>query len=298
MRITKSLFAFSCSGLLACTAKPAAPVSTTDAALSALEAIYVAKNTSAVDTYFDRHFIRHDPKASADGTVAFKADLSSVVPSVSWKSFRAFAQDDLVVVHDEYDGPQSGERTVSFDLFRFAAGKIVEHWTCTQPDPGTYASGHTMVDGPTTIDPAADTAASEDVVVTPNLGFVPVVIIGGQFSRLADFLQPAFAQHDPLLADGLMGLGAGFAQPPLSTLRVLSLPESLGESNYVFTRSKGTMTWDAMKSGSPNNPTVTCDLFRVDGGKIAEHWDVIQLDPNSTDINNLAPNGAGHTLWD
>lgn len=298
MRIT-DLFALSCSGLLACSdVTDAPPLSAEATAVTALSSIYVDKDPNAIDTYFDRQFIRHDPKASADGTVAYKADLSSVLEKTSWKSFRAFAQDDLVVVHDEYDVAQTGERTISFDLFRFAAGKIVEHWTCTQPDPGTYASGHTMVDGPSAIDPAADTLASEDVVVTPDLGFVPIVIIGGQFARVADFLQPDFAQHDPLLADGLMGLGAGFSQPPLDTLRVQSIPESLGKSNYVFTRSFGTMTWDAMKSNSPNNPTVTCDLFRVSGGKIAEHWDVIQLDPNSADIDHLVPNGAGHTLWD
>ncbi len=296
MRITGSLFALSCSGLLACSVDNPPPLSAKDTAVSALHAIYVDKDLAAVDTYFDRDVIRHDPRASGDGTVALKADLSGGVHTTSWTEFRAYAQDDLVVIHDEY--VVSGTHLISFDLFRLAAGKIAEHWTCTQPDPGAYASGHTMVDGSTMIDAAANTAASEDVVVTPDVGFVPVVLIGGQFSRLADYLQPAFVQHDPLIADGLMGLGAGFAQPPLDTLRVLSLPEALGESNYVFTRSKSSMTWDAQKANSPNNPTVTCDLFRVDAGKIAEHWDVIQLDPNSADVGNVQRNAAGHTLWE
>jgi len=296
MRITEGLFALSCSGLFACSAKTPPPLSAKDTAVAALSAIYVDKNLAAIDTYFARDVIRHDPTASGDGTAALRADLSGIVHDTSWSSFRAFAQDDLVLVHDEYVLPTSAAH-VSFDLFRLAAGKIAEHWTCGQLDPGTYASGHTMVDGSTTIDASADTAASEDVVSTPDVGFVPVVIIGGQFSRLADYLQPNFVQHDPLIADGLMGLGAGFAQPPLNTLRVLSLPETLAESNFVFTRSLSTMTWDAQKANSPNNPTVTCDLFRVDGGKIAEHWDVIQLDPNSTDIADLRANAAGHTMW-
>ncbi|HEY8080031.1 MAG TPA: hypothetical protein VIF62_38135, partial [Labilithrix sp.] len=216
-----------------------------------------------------------------------------------WTSFRVLSQGDLVVLHDAYDDfPTPGARTIAFDLLRFEGGKIAEHWTCGQQDPGHYASGHSMVDGATQSDPTADTAASADLVVTPGKGFVPVVIIGGALPRLADFLAPTFAQHDPLIADGLMGLGVGFSQPPLSTIRDLAIPESLSENDFVFTRSKGTLTYDAEKANSPNNPTVYCDLFRVAGGKIVEHWDVIQLDPNSSSIDAVNTNGAGHTLWD
>jgi predicted SnoaL-like aldol condensation-catalyzing enzyme len=285
----------SCSG----SSSPMLPAANRDRAVAALKAIFEDKDTTAIDTYFEPSFIRHDPSAKADGTAAFKAQIEGQLGNVSWRHYRALEQDDLVVVHDEYDNyPAAGDHSISFDLFRFSGGKIGEHWTCLQRDPGTYVSGHSMVDGPTAIDANADTQSSADTVVTPGKGFVPVVIIAGDFMKLKDYLEPTFVQHDPLIADGIMGLGAGFSQPPLNTLRDFAIPESLAEHDFVFTRSKGTMTWDSAKPNSPNNPTVYCDLFHVVQGKISEHWDVIELDPNSTDIMSVKDNAAGHTLWD
>jgi len=299
MRIALHLVSLGSVGVIGCSTSSSLPASNRDRAIAAMNAIYVEKDLGAVDTYFDKSVIRHDPYASADGAAAFKADLAGSLQATGWASHRAYEQDDLVVLHDEYDDvPAAGSTTIGFDLFRFASGKIAEHWTCRQLDPGTYASGHTMVDGPTDLDPAVDTTASADVVVTPGVGFVPIVIIGGQFQQVGNYVQPDVTQHDPLIADGLQGLGAGFAAPPLDTLRVVDVPESLAENQFVFTRSRGTLTWDAQKQDSPNNPTVYCDLFRVDRGKIAEHWDVIQLDPNSTNLDDLGTNAAGHTMWD
>jgi predicted SnoaL-like aldol condensation-catalyzing enzyme len=299
MRISLHLVSLSSVGILGCSTSSKLPASDQDRAIAALNAIYVDKDLGAIDTYFDKSVIRHDPYASADGTAALKADLAGSFHATGWMYHRAYVQDDLVVLHDEYDDvPAAGATTIGFDLFRFAAGKIAEHWTCRQLDPGAYASGHTMVDGPTELDASVDTTASANVVVTPGLGFVPIVIIGGAFQQVGNYVWPNFTQHDPLIADGLQGLGAGFSAPPLNTLRVVDIPESLAEDQFVFTRSRGTLTWDAQKPNSPNNPTVYCDLFRVENGKIAEHWDVIQLDPNSTNIDSLGTNAAGHTMWE
>src|SRR5712664_2743815 len=112
--------AFAGCGSDAASAPPdAAPptASNKDLAVAALTAVFGNKNASAIDTYFAPTFIRHDPSATADGTAAFKAQLSAEPGGISWKYFRAYAQDDLVVVHDEYDGfPKAGVKSISFDL--------------------------------------------------------------------------------------------------------------------------------------------------------------------------------------
>lgn len=40
---------------------------------------------------------------------------------------------------------------IVFDIFRFEDGKIVEHWSNSQKEVKTTVSGHSMTDGPTTI---------------------------------------------------------------------------------------------------------------------------------------------------
>lgn len=49
----------------------------------------------------------------------------------------------------------------------------------------------------------------------------------------------------------------------------------------------------------PGIKTVGFDLGTVSGGKIVEHWDVLQTDPNSRGktFDTLGNNGAEHTMF-
>ncbi len=51
----------------------------------------------------------------------------------------------------------------------------------------------------------------------------------------------------------------------------------LGQGNFVLEVSEGSF-------GS--NPTAYYDLFRVENGKIAEHWDVMETIGKATDAKN------------
>ncbi|WP_205928520.1 nuclear transport factor 2 family protein [Rhizobium leguminosarum] len=56
-----------------------------------------------------------------------------------------------------------------------------------------------------------------------------------------------------------------------------TIHQVLGEGNFVLTVSEGTV------GGAP---TAFYDLFRVENGKIAEHWDVIETIPALADWKN------------
>jgi predicted SnoaL-like aldol condensation-catalyzing enzyme len=51
----------------------------------------------------------------------------------------------------------------------------------------------------------------------------------------------------------------------------------LGEGNFVLSVSEGSFA---------NQPTSFYDLFRIEDGKIAEHWDVIEPILPSTEHKN------------
>ena len=93
-------------------------------------------------------YIQHN-LAAADGLAGFGA-LMAQLPKGSARAntVRVFQDGDFVFTHTDYNffGPKIG-----FDVFRFEDGKIVEHWDNLQETAGPNPSGHSMIDGATTV---------------------------------------------------------------------------------------------------------------------------------------------------
>lgn len=185
---------------------------------------------------------------------------------------RAFSDGDFVFTHTDYDlsGPKIG-----FDVFRFEAGKIAEHWDNMQEKPASpNPSGRSMVDGPTQVADRDHTEANKRLV----RGFVTDVLLEGKMDRLAVYCDgDRYLQHNPMIGDGLAALGAGLAAFAAQGMAIHydRVHRVLGEGNFVLVVSEGTLG---------GRPTAYYDLFRVEGGKLAEHWDVIQAIPPRSDL--------------
>ena len=78
-----------------------------------------------------------------------------------------------------------------------------------------------------------------------------------------------YTQHNPGIADGLDGLGAALAAMAQQGIEMKydTLHKVLGKGNFVLTVSEGYL-------GGIH--TSYYDLFRIENGKIAEHWDTIE----------------------
>jgi predicted SnoaL-like aldol condensation-catalyzing enzyme len=212
-------------------------------------------------------YIQHN-LAIGDGLEGLGAVLKALPPgSVKAHTARAFQDGDFVFAHTDYNffGPKIG-----FDIFRFEGGKIVEHWDNLQETPsGPNPSGRTMIDGPTLASDLDRTAANKALVKA----FVEEVLIGGRFDRLPVYIDgDRYAQHNPQIADGLSGLAAAFEAMAKAgiELKFERLHRVLGEGNFVLAVSEGTFA---------GKPCAYYDLFRVDAGKLVEHWDTIETIP-------------------
>lgn len=210
-----------------------------------------------------------------DGLAGFGKVLSNA-PEGGFKAkvIRAVEDGDYVFLHVEYDffGPKAG-----FDVFRFEEGKIVEHWDnlseITPPNP----SGRTQFDGATKVTDLDKTEANKNVV----RGFVNEVLVNGKTDNLTGFINPEkYLQHNSSIADGLDGLGEAlkyFAENGL-VLQYDLVHKILGEGNFVLTLSEG-------KFGKGDH-VAYYDLFRLEDGKIVEHWDIIQNIPAESEWKN------------
>lgn len=219
-------------------------------------------------------YIQHN-LAVGDGLEGF-GEVIAHAPEGGFKAkvIRAFQDGDFVFLHTKYDffGPKAG-----FDIFRFEEGLIVEHWDdladITPPNP----SRRTQLDGSTDLTDLDKTETNKQLVRE----FLNEVLVNGQSDRITDFISTEeYLQHNSDIADGLSGLGSAlqyFAQEGL-LLQYDTVHMVLGEGNFVLTVSEG-------KFGQGDH-VAYYDLFRIQDGKIVEHWDVIQPIPAREDWKN------------
>jgi predicted SnoaL-like aldol condensation-catalyzing enzyme len=209
-----------------------------------------------------------------DGLAGFGKLLQQLPPnSAKVNTVRVFEDGNFVFAHTEYNffGPKIG-----FDIFRFEAGKIVEHWDNLQTTAAPNPSGHTMIDGATTVTDPDKTAANKTLVQS----FVDDILVNGHMEKLAGYFNgDHYIQHNPLIPDQLSGLGKAleaWAKQGI-TMKYDTIHTVLGEGNFVLVVSEGHL---AGKHSS------FYDLFRVENGKIAEHWDTIEEIPVKDEWKN------------
>lgn len=187
---------------------------------------------------------------------------------ISATTHRLISEGNMVVAHNEYKNAKvfGGDHLAAFDVFRIENGKVAEHWDNLTPVTAPNPSGRTQFDGTTVVTDLDKTAENKAVVTS----FVYDVLHGKAPDKITDYVSTeTYLQHNSGVADGLDGLGAALkamADAGLS-MTYSDTHMIIAEGNFVFTASEGEFSGDHV---------AFYDLFRVDGGKIVEHWDVIQ----------------------
>ena len=243
-----------------------------------MDAIFRDFDVATATRLLATDYIQHNPGVPT-GAAPVLGFISGLKESgIKHTRHRVLSQGNLVVIHGTYENAAAfGAPTlVGFDIFRVENGKVAEHWDNLQPPQAPNPSGRTMVDGATEIVDRDKTAANEALVRR----FVKTVLQDGDTSNVTDFVSTeTYLQHNPAIADGLDGLGQALAAMAKKGLTMVytRTPLVVAEGNFVLTASEG-------KLG--DTPTAFYDLFRVEGGKIVEHWDVISAIPAKMAHNN------------
>ncbi len=246
--------------------------------LDAVDALFSNFDPEAAEQLLAPTYIQHNP-----GVPTGAAPILGFIPGLKESGIevvihRVLAEDDLVVLHSTYNNAQAfgADRLVGFDVFRVEDGKVAEHWDNLAPVAEPNPSGHTQTDGATEITDQDKTAANKALVT----GFVNAVLRDGQGERITDFVSTeTYTQHNSDVADGLDGLGsalAAWAEQGI-TMEYDQIHLAVAEGNFVFTASEGQLAGE---------PTAFFDLFRVEDGKIVEHWDVISSIPSEMAHDN------------
>jgi predicted SnoaL-like aldol condensation-catalyzing enzyme len=249
-----------------------------------------AGHVEAADEMLTEGYIQHSPVLRT-GRKAFK-EIFSVVPRRDVPEFvepplvASVAEGDLVVMSLLERVPARegapGYVTTHFNLFRIEGRRLAEHWHSVHAAPDAKVplpedGGPQPVVG--SVGPAqARWLASEDPLLARNKRLVfdlwREVVDAGQEQRAARYVHRRFVEHHPDAGSGIDGFRQYFSR------RIDRPVQSWIEAPVVALVAEGDLVAlvTMQQHPHPAHPgrtytTTWFDLFRIEAGRIAEHWD-------------------------
>ena len=231
---------------------------------------------AAVATVVKENYIQHTPVVP-DGKKGLLALLSKIknkeIPAPVIKNIRTFEDGEYVILHHDVHWPN---RKVMFEIFRFEDGLAAEHWSGIADQPEPSINNHSVIDGETAIKDRNKTVENKTLV----RDFLNHVLIDSRFDEIQGYVHPELIQHNPNLDDTINGWVKHRAlelQQNGKQVEFQKVHYVFGEGNFVMSLSEG-------KHG--NTHIAFFDLFRIEEGKIVEHWDVVQQVPEKMAHDN------------
>jgi predicted SnoaL-like aldol condensation-catalyzing enzyme len=296
-------------------ARAAAPP-TTDASRRALTEyaylLMVKRDVvGAMARYFDAKLIQHDAEIGdgGHGDEEFLSNRRNEQPErfLTEDQYHTvvdnlLADGDLIALKSHvYTNPRDPGR-VFVDIWQVAGGKFVEHWDVVQPVPTAPLNGATSWCGGAAnwadADKVGDTvtkpgcgasgpAANRDASLAVVKAYTAMAQDPRSAAEAAErYVADDFVQHSPDVAQGKAALVAyerGRADARVTQGSKLAIARTLADGNLVLTHGRVTTNADA-------RGVARVDLYRVQAGKIAEHWGVVQPIPDFS--------LAGHSMVD
>jgi predicted SnoaL-like aldol condensation-catalyzing enzyme len=183
------------------------------------------------------------------------------------------------------------------DIWRVADGKIAEHWDVIQDMPRSMPHANGMACGRG--DDYASARMLGDTVAHPVCGdpgpsanreaslavldaYFKAVTAGSLRAAVERFFAPGYRQHSPTIPDGAEGaidyLENEFGKGP-SAMPKAGPARIVADGNFVLYHRL--VTYAGRDRLSSN-----IDIFRIENGRIAEHWDVKQAVPEHSANDN------------
>ena len=221
----------------------------------------------------EKIYIQHNPYTGDqnEGLAKLLKRISKTSPRV--KVARIFEDDDFTFAHTEYD---FSNVKIGFEVFRFEEGQAVEHWDNLQPIQAPNPSGRSMIDGSTEITDFDKTEANRTLVRS----FVDDILIHRHLEKLGDYVSNEnYVQHNPEIADGSQALCVALSEKSDGEFKIKydKSHRFLAEGNFVLSVNEGFL--NGIHSSF-------YDLFRIDEGKLVEHWNTIETVPPRSEWKN------------
>lgn len=247
-------------------------------AMEAQDSFFKEFDAAKMKSYFRDDYIQHNPNVPTGLAPALGFLPVLKEAGIVSKTHRLLEDGEFIIMHNTYDNAHAfgAKEVVTFDVWRMQDGQVAEHWDAITPVVKETASGRSQFDGPTLVTDTHKTEENKQIVAN----FMEDVFFGKAPEKIGQYISSEqYDQHNPMVKDGLEGLNEAltYLGSQNNMFEYHKVHRILGEGNFVLTQSEG--RWN-------DKPHVYYDLFRLQNGKIVEHWDVIQEIPEKMAHNN------------
>ena len=229
----------------------------------------------AVERFTGARYTQHSTGVpdGPDGFVDFFTDFLDRNPVRDIEIVRGLVDGNLVFLH-AFQNLNDGEaRWVTMDILDTDDDdKMIEHWDVIAEYSEANPSGRSNIDGPTEI---TDLDRTEENKAIVRELMTDLLMRGGDTSKIDQYIADDYIQHNPDAPDGLATFRALLEAPdrPLWYDEVVLM---VGEGNFVAALSRA--HWD-------DTEYAQMDLFRLENGKVVEHWDAAEPVPTGPQPN-------------
>ena len=226
-------------------------------------------NIQVVNDYTGDRYTQHSTGV-ADGVQGFIEFFKGFLERTTDRDIqviRAIEDGRFVFVHVYQDIDNGSARWITTDLFDTDdQDKIVEHWDVIAPyfEADETASGHDMILGEFTLKDLDKTEQNKALVRR----FLVDVFQNSNHGALDSYVSAEqYIQHNPKLVDGIDAVKDFLATQDINYDFVFKV---IGQGDHVVSYSKVTLNGQEL---------AVFDIFRIEEGKIVEHWDNMEAIP-------------------
>ncbi|OUR83886.1 hypothetical protein A9Q75_04515 [Colwellia psychrerythraea] len=247
-------------------------------AVKAQDAFFKYYDANEIKKYFSEGYIQHNPHVPTgiEPVLGFLPVLKKA--GTTYQTHRLLEDGEFIVMHNTYSNAESfgAKDVVTFDIWRMENGQVAEHWDAISPVIKETASGRSQFDGSTLVTDIDKTKENKQLIAD----FMRDVFFGKAPEKISEYISTEqYDQHNTMVKDGLKGLNEAIAYliSQNNMFDYHKVHRILGEGNFVLTQSEG--RWNGKAQAF-------YDLFRIEDGKIVEHWDIIQEVPEKMAHDN------------
>ena len=240
-----------------------------------MEGIRDGRVREAVEAYTGDRYTQHSTGVAdgVEGFVAFFEPFVERTPIRDIRVLRSIVDGSFVFVQVYQDLNNGEARWITTDMFDTDSDdKIIEHWDVIGAVEDDSVNGHTQTDGPTEVTDEGKTEQNKALVAA----FVDDVLVHHRVDKIPSYVSSEqYVQHDPGVPDGIDALKE-FMTGPGSEMVYRDVFKIIGQGNFVMAYSQVFL----------GEELAVFDLFRVEEGKIVEHWDNMETMPEGPQPNS------------